>query len=356
MDSHHHQDIEEAKSSSVDDEAFLVASNVAMSLAVLAVLKAAIELKLFDIIARDPKMMMTPSQIASHVPLSQYPNLPRKLDRMLRLLANHSLLTCSLKSDDDEHGEVERIYGLSPAGRYFVHRDDGDTLANYVRMVNSRVIIDVCLNYKDAILDEGDNLFEKIHGKPMYHYLETDAELSKSFHTSMADLSYMEMKKILEGYEGFEGISTLVDVGGGNGMCLSMILSKYPSIKAINFDVPRVIQNAPSYPGIEHVGGDAIMLKYICHNWEDETCIQLLKNCYEVLPEKGKVIVIDLITAEAPDSSNGAKYISSMDNFMFFCPGGTLKEFESLCQSAGFSQFHLATTAFSVYGVMEFHK
>ncbi|KAF7820063.1 isoliquiritigenin 2'-O-methyltransferase-like [Senna tora] len=314
MDSHH-QDIDEAKSSSVNDEAFLVASNVAVSLAMLAVVKAALELKL------------------------------------------------------DEHGKVERIYGLSPSGRYFVHRDDGDTLANYVALVNSRVIVDVCLNYKDAILDEGDDLFEKIKGKSFYHYLETDPKLSKSFHTSMADLSNMHMKKVLEGYEGFEGISSLVDVGGGNGMCLSMILSKYPSIKAINFDVPHVIQNAPSYPGIEHVrgdifesipkGGDAIMLKYICHNWEDETCIQLLKNCYEVLPEKGKVIVIDFITAEAPDSSNGAKYISSFDIFMFLFPGGrerTLKEFESLCQSAGFSQFHLAATAFSVCGVMEFHK
>ncbi len=104
------------------------------------------------------------------------------------------------------------------------------------------------LGFKDAILG-GGNLFEKAHGKSIFQYMKTDPALNKYFNKAMADLSGIHMRKILDKYEGFEGISLLVDVGGGTGASLNMIISKYPSIKGINFDLPQVIQQAPSYPG-----------------------------------------------------------------------------------------------------------
>ena len=42
----------------------------------------------------------------------------------------------------------------------------------------------------------------------------------------------------------------LVDVGGGTGQNIKMIISKYPSIKGINFDPPQGIENAPPLPSI----------------------------------------------------------------------------------------------------------
>ena len=57
------------------------------------------------------------------------------------------------------------------------------------------------------------------------------------------------MKELLQQYKGFEHLQTLVDVGGGLGITLHKIISKYPSIRGINFDLPHVIENAPSYPG-----------------------------------------------------------------------------------------------------------
>lgn len=58
------------------------------------------------------------------------------------------------------------------------------------------------------------------------------------------------MKKILECYKGFEDIKRLVDVGGGLGVNINLITSKYPHIQGINFDLPHVIQHAPSYAGM----------------------------------------------------------------------------------------------------------
>ena len=41
----------------------------------------------------------------------------------------------------------------------------------------------------------------------------------------------------------------MVDVGEGVGTTLGIITYKYPTIKAINFDLPHVIQHAVPYPG-----------------------------------------------------------------------------------------------------------
>lgn len=66
----------------------------------------------------------------------------------------------------------------------------------------------------------------------------------------MINHTTLVMKRVLESYKGFEGIKRLVDVGGGLGINISLITSKYPHIHGINFDLPHVIQDAPSYPGI----------------------------------------------------------------------------------------------------------
>ena len=80
--------------------------------------------------------------------------------------------------------------------------------------------------------------------------MEKDIQLSHTFNKAMTGISAIVMRKYLEVYDGFEGVSTLVDVGGGTGHCLKMIISKHPNIKGINFDLPQVIQHAPPYPGI----------------------------------------------------------------------------------------------------------
>ncbi|OMO70071.1 O-methyltransferase, family 2 [Corchorus olitorius] len=158
------------------------------------------------------------------------------------------------------------------------------------------------------------------------------------------------MKNILETYKGFEKLNRVVDVGGGLGITLNMITSKYPSIKGINFDLPHVIQHAPAYPGVEHVGGDmfesvpngdAIFMKWILHDWSDEHCVKLLKNCYEAIPDDGKVIVLDVVLPVLPEPNAFVRGTLMIDVLMMTqSPGGkerTKPEFEALATKAGFS-------------------
>lgn len=102
-----------------------------------------------------------------------------------------------------------------------------------------------------------------------------------------------------------------------------------------------------------------MVVQATCHNWSDEKCVALLKNCYKALPQKGKVIIFDMIMPEEPDSSDASKYVSIIDNTMFIQAGGkerTEKEFHKLCTHSGFSSFRVVSRALSVYGVTEFYK
>ncbi|KAL2347275.1 hypothetical protein Fmac_001275 [Flemingia macrophylla] len=330
------------------DDGYLSAVLLCFSRVILAVLNAAIDINLFDIIAKAQSSCdstLSASQIASLIP-NQHPQLANRLDRVLPLLASYSLLDCSIRTNPD-----------------------GNSLAPLSTLLN-RGFHDLWKDAKDAIVDPNcSNHFESVYGMPSFEYMETNAELNHIFSKAMAHSGPIEMKKVLNSYKGFEGVSTLVDVGGGVGETLKQILSGYPSIKGINFDLPQMVEHAPPHPGIEHIGGDmfksipngdAILLKYVCHNWSNEDCIKFFRNCHKALPQHGKVIVLDLILPEVPDSSDKAKRTCLVDNHMFLSHGGkerTENEFENLCKSSGFSKFHVACNDIpGAVGVMEFYK
>jgi caffeic acid 3-O-methyltransferase len=120
---------------------------------------------------------------------------------------------------------------------------------------NSIVKLNVRSQLKDAVL-EGGGAFNRVHGMHSYEYASRDPRFSQVFNTAMFNHTTILVKKMLESYDGFKNLKQIVDVGGGIGVALSLIISKYPKIKGINFDMPHVIQHAPPYPGmfsIHHV-------------------------------------------------------------------------------------------------------
>lgn len=106
---------------------------------------------------------------------------------------------------------------------------------------------------KDSVV-EGGNPFKKVHGKNLFEYASADARLSKLFNDAMWNHSTIVMTQILQKYHGFNNLERVVDVGGGLGININMIVTKHPTIKGVNFDLPHVIQDAPIYPGMIVLG------------------------------------------------------------------------------------------------------
>ncbi|XP_030512742.1 caffeic acid 3-O-methyltransferase 1-like [Rhodamnia argentea] len=348
-----------------DDETVSFAMQLASAAELPMVLKAALELDLLEIMAKaGPGACLSAPEIASQLP-TENPDAPAMLDRILRFLACYSIVTCAAHELPD--GRAERLYGLAPVCKFLTKNEDGVSMAPLCLMNHDKVFMESWYHLKDAVL-EGGIPFNKAYGMTAFEYPRTDPRFNQLFNKGMSDVSTMMMKKVLETYKGFEDLESVVDVGGGTGAVLDMIISKYPSIKGINFDLPHVIANAPSYPGVEHVGGDmfvsvptgdAIFMKWICHDWSDEDCLKFLKNCCNVLPEDGKVIVAEYILPEFPDTSFTSKLVANVDLLMMaYNPGGkerTEKEFKALAEAAGFKRFRVACIAFKTC-VMEFLK
>ncbi|GKA66738.1 caffeate O-methyltransferase family protein [Tanacetum coccineum] len=98
--------------------------------------------------------------------------------------------------------------------------------------------------------------------------------------------------------------------GGGDGTAIRSIVEAFPWIKGINYDLPHVVSVSPACNGIEHVGGnmfdhvpkaDGVLLMKVLHDWTEEDCIRILRNCRNAIPQDGKVIIVDAIVGRKED-------------------------------------------------------
>ncbi|KAL0663566.1 hypothetical protein Bca4012_100403 [Brassica carinata] len=331
----------------------LQAENIVNTLAFPMVLKAALELGVIDTIAAAGNgAWLSPSEITVSLPTKPTnPEAPVLLDRMLRLLVSHSMLKCRMvkSRENGRTGKIERVYAAEPVCKYFLKDSDGSgSLGSLLIMFHDQVIFKTWTNLNDVIL-EGRDAFSSAHGMKIFEYINLDERFGELFHQAMSESSTMVMKKVLEVYRGFEGVNTLVDVGGANGTLLGLITSKYPHIKGVNFDLDKVLTYAPFYPGVEHVSGDMF--------------IEVPKGdavFMKSLPEKGKVIILERIALAEPKGGDLlSDIVFAMDLLMLTqCSGGkerSLSQFENLAFESGFIRCEVICPAYS-YSVIEFHK
>ncbi|KAF3443879.1 hypothetical protein FNV43_RR13569 [Rhamnella rubrinervis] len=268
-------------------------------------LKCAVELRIADIIHSHGGSPITLSQIASGITGSSPPNVSF-LERIMRLLVQKNIFAAHHPSDGGE-----TLYGLTRASRWIL-RDKKPNLAPFVLMKGNSQSLSVWSCLSQCVKDGGP-AFEKAKGSQLYDIASADPEFNNLFNDAMSSTAEILMGVFLPAYkDGLRSIGTLVDVGGGIGSILSEIVKSHPHIRGINFDLPHVVATAPANDRVTHIGGDmfdavpsgdAILMKSILHNWTDEQCVKILKNCRKALPEKtGKLIIVDAVLQQENDN------------------------------------------------------
>lgn len=253
----------------------------------------------------------------------------RSLYRVLRLLASVEVFS------EDDTGR----FSLTPAADC-LRTDTPGSLRSAVLMLTQRIFWAPAGELTETVRT-GRNPFERIFGASFFDFLTKDATQGAIFHRGMSSLSDMENGPIAGSYD-FTPVRRVVDVGGGHGGFLLEVLEAAPHVRGVLYDHRHVLAEAriaqagfadrcelvegdffESVPS----GADAYVLKRILHDWSDEVCVRILRNCREAMVEHGRVLVVD--TVIPPGSApHGGKVLDVM--MMASLPGGRERTEEEL--------------------------
>jgi len=215
-----------------------------------------------------------------------------------------------------------------------------------------------CGNLLDSV-QTGFPAFNKVFGTSLFDYLQQNATAADAFNQGMTNLSSMLAYAILMAYD-FAGISSIIDVGGGEGKLLQKILELNPEMVGAVLDMPTTIETvnqklngnaregrcayiAGDFFDSVPVGADAYILCGVIHDWDDDQAAAILRNCRQAMAKTGRVLLVDMVV---PD--NGAKCFSKvLDLNMLVMNGGrerTRAEFRALLDAAGYKLTRIIPT------------
>ncbi|MBW4633678.1 MAG: methyltransferase [Iphinoe sp. HA4291-MV1] len=206
----------------------------------------------------------------------------------------------------------------------------------------------------------GKPAFEQVNRMPIFDYFDQNPEAAAVFNQAMTSASAMYNPAIISAYD-FSSITMLVDIGGGQGAFLAAILQANPHLNGIVYDLPVVVAGAKPYleqlglqqrcqavggSFLESVpdGGDAYIMKNVMTNWDDEHAIQILKNCYRVMPKGGKLLLVQNVIVPGNEPALGKFTDLEM---LLVTSGGrerTAVEFEKILIAAGFQLTQILPT------------
>jgi orsellinic acid C2-O-methyltransferase len=94
-------------------------------------------------------------------------------------------------------------------------------------------------------------------------------------------------------------------------------------------------------------GADAYLLKSVIHDWDDERCRSILRNCRAAMRDDSRVLVIEPIAPDRPGATPYDAMIASTDLDMLVNAGGQERsetEFRALCDAAGLTVTRIVPT------------
>jgi len=263
---------------------------------------------------------------------------PPTLYRLLRALASLGVLR---EADG-------RRFSLTELGQP-LRADVPGSVRGWVRLTGRDYVWRSWGNLTNAVR-EGENSFRMLHGTDIWTWRAEHPEESAVFDEAMKSLTGGANAAILAAYD-FGRFGTIVDVAGGTGALIAAVLAAHPDVRGVLFDQEHVVSGAEpilraagvldrceivSGSFFESVpeGGDAYLLKWIIHDWEDEESVAILRTCRSAMGPDSVVLLVERHLG-SPNEDAAAKLA---DLNMLVMPGGrerTQEEYAALFGRAG---------------------
>jgi hypothetical protein len=282
----------------------------------------------------------TPAEIAAHTGFNA-----DALDRMLRLLAAHGIF---VRTADGRyaHSEASRL----------LKTDEPGSLRSYVRMGGMPVFWDRFTEL-GRTAREGRRLHDMAN---LVDYYAAHPEEAAIFNAAMVSKSRTVLPAVADAYD-FTPFATIVDVGGGRGHLLKLILERAPHAKGVLFERPHVIDDTRPAQRLELVGGDFFvdelpagdlyLLMDLLHDWDDADSARILTAVRRAALPRSRLLIIETLVPETP----GPHFGKTLDIIMLAVTGGrerTEAQHAALLTAFGFEPTRVLPTA-SQYSIVE---
>jgi hypothetical protein len=227
-----------------------------------------------------------------------------------------------------------------------LHGDSALSLKHYAQTVGSDVFWLPSLRLPETVL-RGANYAKEVLGcAPFEYFAKNDCD-AKIFSLSMTELSTPVIAEAVPAIDiGDEQL--VVDVGGAHGAFVAALLERHEHLRGTVLDLPQVMAGVADEAARRGLTGrmsgmagdffeklpsaDLYLLKFILHDWDDESCHRILSNIRRAMTPKSRLVVIEM-TADA-----GTVEASLMDVAMMFAFTGQERDeahLESLVRGAG---------------------
>ncbi len=209
-----------------------------------------------------------------------------------------------------------------------------------------------CANLLHSI-QTGSPAFNHVFRTSLFNYLQQHADAADTFNQGMTNLSSMLAYAVLMAYD-FTGISSVVDIGGGEGKLLRKILELNPEMRGTVLDIPATIETTNqelsddtcgrrcSYIAGDFFeslppGADAYLLCGVIHDWDDNRVITILRNCRRAMTKNGRLLLVDMLVPDT-DSKSFSKLL---DLNMLVMTGGRERTQAEFCGLLDASDYRL---------------
>ncbi|XP_061342731.1 probable O-methyltransferase 3 [Gastrolobium bilobum] len=308
-------------------------------------LKCAIDLCIPDIIHKYSQPMPL-SQLVASLPI--HPSKTGGIFRLMRILTHSGFFF----QQNVTENELEVRYGLTDASKLLL-KDHPLSMTSYLHFTFDPTKINSWLQFSTWFKNDDPTPFFTENGMTFWDHAGHDAKLNDA----MASDARLISSVVIEKCKGvFMGLESLVDVGGGTGTMAKAIAKSFPQLECIVFDLPHVVDGLQGNDNLKYVGGDmfeaippadALLLKWILHDWNDEECVKILKKCKEAITSKGKegkVIIIDMVLETEKGDHESVETQLFFDMMMMVLVTGkerNEKEWAKLIFTAGFNDYKI---------------
>jgi len=279
---------------------------------------------------------------------------PRAMFRLLRALA--ALGLCSHVAEDH--------FELTESGHY-LRTDVPESLAVLALHWGGRTW--PALSHLQESLRSGAAW--KHGGREGFFSMAQRPQDAAVLNRSMANQTLLVAQAIVDAYD-FSLFRRVVDLGGGYGALLSVLLNAYPQLQGASADLAYMEADARAFlteAGVAEratfiptdfftavdPGADGYLLKFIIHDWDDGDSIEILRNTRAAAGAHGRVLIIEQI-APARVTPQHTTVIRG-DIQMLVSTGGlerTATEYEQLLNRAGLALTRIIPTA-SQFSILE---